>query len=214
MRFLAIGAVMMAGVLAAAGAAQDPPRADRPDVKVGDTWTIRNKDGRTGAAKAPTIITVTAVTPDNMTARAGSQTYLTITRDWNHLETRVGDRVAASSRPAWMLYQFPLQVGKKWDGRWETADETQVSRWNGKSHVEKIESITVPAGTFQTFKVRFEGTYNSKSKNTTDSWTGFRKETMWYAPAVRRAVKTEWEERSGSYYNKEVNELMSFKLVP
>lgn len=108
----------------------------------------------------------------------------------------------------------PLRGGKTWETEWETENPRQTTRWRGKTQVMGVETVTVPAGTFQAFKLQFEGSYNGSARVGTGSWTGSRKETVWYSPEAKRMVKSQWEERSKNYYNAEVNELKSLKLAP
>jgi hypothetical protein len=195
-------------------AAQPLARADSPALKVGDTWVVQSSDGRTGEKKPDLRLTVTEVTADNIIMESG-KTRRTFTRDWNIVEIKSGETVTFSAKPNWTFYQFPLEVGKKWESQWETTDSRQTIRWQGKSQVEAVESVTVPAGTFQAFKIRFEGTSNGQVQGY--GWTGFRKETVWYSPDAKRAVKSEWEYRATgtgwATYSVEVNELKSFKLA-
>ena len=193
--------------------AQALTRADRPEVKVGDSWVMQNSNPRTGEKRPEVTLTVKEVTADNIVLESGTGNRLTFNRDWNIIETKSGDTVTFSAKPNSTFYQFPLEVGKTWEAQWETTSTQQTTRWQGKTQVEGVETVTVPAGTFQAFKLRFEGFYNGYAKLGGGSWTGTRKETRWYSPDAKRVVKSEWEERSSSYYNVELNELKSLKLV-
>ena len=194
--------------------AQELTRAERPEVKVGDRWVTRSKDVATGELRQPFTTTVTEVTDNTIVVQVGGRTVSTLSREWNVIETKVDDKVTFTATPLWMFYQFPLEVGKKWSGRWETTSLTQATSWTADVVVEAIESVTVPAGTFQAFKVRFQGTYNGRAFATgRGSWTGRRQQTVWYAPAVKRAVKGEWQESSPGYTNREAYELQSFSLA-
>ena len=192
--------------------AQALTRADRPEVKVGDSWVQQSSNPRTGEKSPELTLTVREVTADNVVVETNTGQRRTYTRDWNIIETKSGDTVTFSAKPNSTLYQFPLEVGKKWEAQWETTSTRQTTRWQGKTQVEGVETVTVPAGTFQAFKIRFEGYYNGYQQIGGASWTGVRKETFWYSPDAKRTIKGESEERSGSYYNVEVYELKSLKL--
>ena len=176
---------------------------------------MRRKDVATGVEDPPETTTVTEVAADTIVVRVDERTERIFSREWNIIEQKVDEKVTFKATPQRKFLQFPLEVGKKWEGRWETTSLTQETRWTASAEVEAIESVTVPAGTFQAFKVKFQGTYNGRAFATgRGSWTGSRQETAWYAPAVKRVVKMQWQERSGNYNNRVINELQSFTLAP
>jgi hypothetical protein len=76
------------------------------------------------------------------------------------------------------------------------------------------EAVTVPAGTFQTFRIEYDGTYASRAGN--KAWTGTHKETMSYAPEAKRFVRREFDQAAtaNDFRDHLVIELMSFKPAP
>lgn len=213
------GFLLLVALGAAPGLAQSPARADRPEVKVGDTWVYRNTDVFTGE-KREISFSVTAVDPARIVTESGISTSgaWTFTRDWNPVERKAGDVVANSLKPYWPFLQFPLEVGKSW----ETAFENEVTvpsglrhaKWQWKARVVAAEAVTVPAGTFQTLKVEANGTFASREG--LRSWTGSHKDTVWYAPDVKRVVKRDFEQSApaNNFQEHHVVELLSFKLAP
>lgn len=91
-------------------------------------------------------------------------------------------------------YAFPLAVGKRWSIR-APARVPQTGETRGirvDAEVVGAERIRVPAGEFDTLKINrviYAGDANGFETETRIS------QTEWYAPALRRAVKTEM--RSG-----------------
>ncbi len=91
--------------------------------------------------------------------------------------------------PPYPAYAFPLEVGKSWSRRVSATNAAgaRVSvRVDGR--VLGVERITVPAGSFDTFKIRRQ-VYAG-------DWGGFLDETNireidWYAPELGRPVRTE-----------------------
>jgi hypothetical protein len=91
---------------------------------------------------------------------------------------------------AYPAYVFPLAPGKSWSVRVNAVDPASGRRNSVRVDGEVLgsERITVPAGTFDTIKVRryvYAG-----------DWDGFRHETNiteidWYAPVLGRPVRTE-----------------------
>jgi hypothetical protein len=63
--------------------------------------------------------------------------------------------------------------------------------------VESMETVTVPAGTFETFRV---ACFNMRD--------GARIMTFWYAPAVRQFVRGEFQAPAGL----EIREMIGYKL--
>ena len=132
-----------------------------------------------------------SVSPDNSAAGfARTEIY---TKEGNSLRRLLeshGQKVEYVFASAYPAYAFPLDPGKSWS--------TRVSATvPGKSGVRSVrvdgtvlgrERITVPAGEFDTVKVR-RLTYPGDPES-------FRTETQivefeWYAPALGRAVRTE-----------------------
>jgi len=187
-------------------------RADRPEVKVGDNWVFQGSDVRTGEKSPETTHTVSEIGPDKIivTTGAGTRTY---TRDWNLVEVKTGEAVTAAAKPYWPTFQFPLEVGKKWEQQYESMTRGGERTYTGQRtmQVMGVETVIVPAGKFETFKIRIEGYYNGSSNS--GRWNGTLNETLWYSPAAKRNVKRELEERSGSYYNHRIFELKSLTLA-
>lgn len=228
--------ILLAGVsLFPSALAQSLGRADRPELKIGDTWVYQQLDARTGEKRGAGTQVLEALSDDRIVVRSGSldrqgremSGTRIYTRDWNLTEVKAGDTVTFTAQPAWAYYQFPIEVGKTWDAKFVTTSLSRTrsgeraggernSRWQWKVRVEGVESVTVPAGTFDAFKLRYEGYFDvSESPRT---WNGSRSETLWYAPAVKRHVKFEFEERAswagGSSYDHVRVELVSFKPGP
>jgi hypothetical protein len=76
------------------------------------------------------------------------------------------------------------------------------------------QAVTVPAGTFQAFKIEYDGRYFAHQSD--QSWTGSHKETAWFAPSINRFVKRELEQRAPgrNFLDHHVIELLSFKPAP
>ena len=146
---------------------------------------------------------------------SGTRTY---TRDYNLLEIKTGETVTFTARPFWASLRFPLEVGQMWDGFFES--ETVVRprnrsiQWRWKANVVAAEAVIVAAGTFQAFKIEYDGRYFAHQSN--QSWTGSHKETAWFAPGINRFVKRELEQRAPgrNFLDHHMIELVSFKPAP
>lgn len=131
------------------------------------------------------------VTPDGPSAGMARTEIYTKTGNWLRypLESH-GQKVEYEFASAYPAYVFPLDAGKTWSVRVKAsvpgASRSRSVRVDGK--VLGAERIRVPAGEFDTIKIR-RFAYP-------DDADFFREETRiteveWYAPALSRAVRTE-----------------------
>jgi hypothetical protein len=201
--------------------AQAPQRAERPDVTVGETAVYRDLTVRTGEKRDTTFV-VTAVDPDKIVSEMSGSTSgtRTFTRDYNLVEIKTGELVTFLAKPSWTFLQFPLTVGRKWDVPFEVDTKAggrsvdRHAKWQWRARVVAVEPVTVPAGTFQAFKIEYDGTFATRQGN--QSWTGTHKETAWFAPENNRIVRRDYEQAAPSrnFLDHHVIELLSFKAAP
>ena len=200
--------------------AQTATRAERPEIKEGESWVYQVTEVITGDKRQPNTQTVKQVTNDRILVENSNGSIATFTREWNQIDNKQGDTVTFKADPAWIQYDFPLEVGKKWSPRFTAISRNgeQTTRWRWDAVVDGVEKVTVPAGTFEAFRIRIDGFYNGARG--TSSWTGRRTQMVWYAPAVKRTIKSEWEENtqggshSARYRNIERTELISYTPAP
>jgi hypothetical protein len=217
--FLLTAVLALASMCATPCAAQSLERAERPEIKVGDLWVFQNTDFRTGEKKDTSFL-VTAVDGDEIVVQTGESTSgaWTFTREWNPVEKKAGDVVTDVLKPDWPYLRFPLIPGKAWEAPFEneviSRFEKHVAEWQWKAQVEAVETVTVRAGTFQTFRIEYEGSFTTRSGR--ETWTGSHTETAWYAPATKAIVKREFTQSVPARNVKEHHaiELLSFKLTP
>jgi hypothetical protein len=196
--------------------AQTLPPAERPDPKVGDSAVFRNLDVRTGEKRDISMVVISVdadkIVNETSGSTSGTRTY---TRDYNLREIKTGEKITFIAKPFWASLRFPLEVGQTWDGSFESE---QVARprnrnvqWRWKANVVAAEEVTVAAGTFQAFKIEYDGRYFAHQGNR--SWTGSHKETAWFEPEINRFVKRELEVRAPgvNFLDQHVIELISFK---
>ena len=134
------------------------------------------------------VVSVTTSTPS-----AGLPRTEVYTTDGNWLRHPVNNHdrpVDYDFAPPYPAYPFPLDVGKSWSIRVNATSPVTGRRNSVRVDVDVIgaEHITVPAGAFDTIKI--------KRRVYAGDWESFRRETNitetdWYAPALGRAVRTE-----------------------
>lgn len=205
-RYLAFASLFLVSIVSSHAADTLPATIDRPDVKVGDSWTYNTIDNWKHVRTNTFTHTVTKVDNESITADAttnGSAITLKFTREWNPTERP--DRIY---KPNYPMLSFPLQVGKTWDASYEIAWKAGNRKiaTSMKGTVVGMEKITTPAGEFNTFKIVLDGTYTGSSVMNT--WSGHVSTTIWYSPDVKKTVKVDYDDG----YTKESTELVSFKL--
>jgi hypothetical protein len=110
-------------------------------------------------------------------------------RQWNLFSSRVPTGDGLDYEPAVKYYDFPLFPGKTWSGN---STERNIKTGQVREHrlsaeVGDYETITVPAGTFQTIKV----TIKNQAKDIVTGQVTSGTDVSWYAPAVKRSIKSE-----------------------
>jgi hypothetical protein len=185
---------------------------DKPDVHVGDRWSWQHINGLANEKDFTQIESIVEVSDNEIRTQlrvkgkygSGIATY---TREWNPV-----DVISAQYSPYLKEFAFPLAVGKKWDG---SADKMLFS--NGKhgkfflkGEVIAFEKVTVPAGTFDAYKINV---VLDASGTDEDVNIGHTIETYWYAPSVKRYVKYENTfERDKRVRSKDIHELLDYSL--
>jgi hypothetical protein len=186
--------------------------ADKPDVHVGDRWSWQHINGLANEKDFTQIESIVEVSDNEIRTQlrvkgkygSGIATY---TREWNPI-----DVVTAQYTPNLKEYAFPFETGKKWDS---SADKMLFS--NGKhgkfflkGEVVAFEKVTVPAGTFDAYKINV---VLDASGTDEDAQIGNTVETYWYAPSVKRYVKLENTfKRDRRVRSKDIYELLEYSL--
>ena len=187
-------------------------KADRPDVKTGDRWSWQHINGLANEKDFTQIEDIVEVSDIEIRTRIrvkGKQgnVIATYTREWNPL-----DVVSAQYSPNLKELAFPLEVGKKWNG---TADKMLFAngkhgKFSLKGEVVAFEKITVPAGTFDAYKINV---VLNASGTDEDANIGNTVESYWYAPSVKRYVRLENTfKRDGRVRSKDIYELLEYNV--
>jgi hypothetical protein len=105
-------------------------------------------------------------------------------------------------------FVFPLRVGAEW----KFASPPGAYYQRGTHRVAAYESIRVPAGTFECFRVEGESVFNQKNYSET------RRMTRWYCPTVKYMAKVQveldiWQGYGPGTRKVLVSELVDFKLA-
>src|SRR5215510_183159 len=168
--------------------------SDLEAVRVGDRWSYDIKDDLTGDLKNAITVVVVEVNDKEITTRVTyrgkdrTQT-MVFDLDWGRV-----DDGAWKLSPSGIGIRKPLRIGKEWrsDGNATNLHSGIPFRASGFAKVAAEEPITVPAGTFDTFRVDMTvRLINARDQTKSSTWTF----VVWYAPAVNRWVKRKTEGR-------------------
>lgn len=187
-----------------------------PVVRVGDSCThVKRVQGQD---LQPITQRVVQVNTQDFKAEASLSSGMiietwTFTLDGNpkQRENRLGKTTWEPYQP---LYKWPAKVGDEWRGGYSYPPR---GGGNGKidlvAKVESRETITVPAGTFETIKIVLKGEYVETTPNGIGS--GRREEVIWYGVTVPCLVKAtlkayRWD---GTPLPEEVRELTAYQLT-
>lgn len=186
----------------------------RPLPKVGDV-TVYAVNNRSDNKQSEETVTVTSVEGGLIKTR-----HLRPDRNPPELEgvttLELNPVVSGSSgskfEPAIEIHRFPMKVGDSWKTRYEGTGLTG-SRSRAELDVKVVaqEKIVTPAGEFDTFRIELGGWINGVN------WQGAIRlaQTVWYAPAIGRLVKSDYNDyRNSSLFTSVLTEMKSHKPAP
>jgi len=172
---------------------------ERPTIKTGDRWKYETRDGYTNLVTAETERIITTVSDTQIEATEnGSKA--TFSREMNAIETP-----EFKYEPTPSVLKFPFDIGAKWSGEGKVLVKGSGITARNQYDVKVVgqESITVRAGTFDTYKLVMDGYITT---NTSRAFT----RTYWYSPKARGFVKVVNDDRRNPW----VIEMLEMKLEP
>ncbi|MCM8598777.1 MAG: hypothetical protein NFW04_08985 [Candidatus Accumulibacter sp.] len=208
-----LGGFLLAAFAPLVVRAQLPAVAELPAPKVGEVWKYRITDVLTGVELSHFAEELVEIRGDRLVFRrpAGEAAARTV---------YFGRSLAACQRlregEAEMCdgqLTFPMRVGNKssYDNRpWRDGDGVN----SAECEVKAMDKVTVPAGTFDAFRVECEGAWQRMSE-LQKAWvnSGRIEESYWYAPSVNNVVKSTYVMyggKKGGIYRKTQTELTEF----
>jgi len=169
------------------------------DYKVGDSYTYRVVDLLTKVEGKTKVQTVTGVTDAEV-----------VYNDGNSVRDLLGNLIRGGRGQAFtgnQIYISEYSVGKKWTTQYSgTKPNGKDDEWIIDFKVVGKETITVPAGTFEAFRVEGRGWVRNISAT--------YKTTYWIAPdQVRRVIAEEVEvyKVGGKYIKTDREELVTYQ---
>ncbi|ANK80039.1 MAG: hypothetical protein TEF_12580 [Rhizobiales bacterium NRL2] len=176
----------------------EPPEGatlyQKQPLPVGTTMTLRRSEGGNVRTFTQTV-TGTDIFEGREVIRSENDDGTTSfydreTRTWTATLDRDGT-VKTYIDPHAGYYDWPLFVGKSWRPSYAFHDVAGGNSWSGIApslEVAAIETVTVPAGTFETLRIE-SGPGNN---------VGFEA-TYWYAPSIGLIVKSDWARTTNHY---------------
>ena len=191
---------LLCAVLVAAGCAaslpQTPPaglnaRVGSPEIRAGAEWHYSLHDGFTKLPRGTLEYRVAAVEGDTVTVRLrhdGQETTERYTRDWSWRERPMTNLQQFRYDPPYPALPFPLEAGKTWQTYVKATDPAtkRVNRVRIDGTVLGWERVKVPAGEFDTLKVRRQVYAGNPDHFVSEEQIV---EIDWYAPRVGLVVK-------------------------
>jgi hypothetical protein len=180
-------------------------------VRVGDQWNYDRRNEVTGVLQDTYTSVVAEISPTEIVTNliergAKASSIVAFDRSWNRVANgpwRYTPNDAHGIRPA-------LAVGQEWRAEFDEMNVTTNVKFKvtSLSKVLTQETITTPAGTFETFKIeRQTKTFNTAHPSTIMPEIQF---DLWYAPEinhwVRRIISTRMESRLSSKTSEELTE--------
>jgi len=160
---------------------QQGARAEKPEWKVGYEWTFAwTRPGRSGNYVSEIVREEIFEGIPSYVIRSEKNEDYYPKYVLGLIARKTGGQLIFKRSSPRANYSWPLEVGKEWTDTYlrENIQERSSQTFNYKMVVPKTENITVPAGTFETFKVEV---YIPR--------TGKLFAEYWYAPKAKRAVK-------------------------
>jgi len=153
-----IGVVLFIGLLVLWPRMLVAQPVERPSgaVQVGDAWVYDSKDGITGLPLSTYTSLVAELSPTEIVTNAifkgnNNRALVVFDHDWNRLVTNNQKFNPNDGHGV----HWPLAVGKEWRSSYTTSN-SQTGANTKVSSLAKVvaqETVTTPAGTFETFKI-------------------------------------------------------------
>ncbi len=136
--------------------------------------------------------------------QSGSKTVVRHQNNGNWVATFIGDKKIKSATPDDDQMRHPLWVGKKWMSAFVYDDYVADRQWSPIQNfwsVEARETITVEAGTFDTFRLKSDPGLHSSIIS-----------TVWFSPKLGIEIKRKWERLDDHYLGAQKGRVELVKL--
>jgi len=170
---LLVRAAIVAAALAAAPMLALAQSADKPTLAAGDTWSYRQV---TEGKETLWTRRVVSVAPDGVADMQIGDRAFKVDASLNIRDPKGPEYVREH-------YRFPMRVGAEWTSSNKALIQVVMDQ-HSRYKVVAFEPLTVPAGTFDCYRVESASTIAYKA-----SFNREIKETYWYCPTVGSFAK-------------------------
>lgn len=182
---------------------------EHPTLTVGDTWTYRTVDSWTDKELSQFKLLFTGKENERNVFSNTNKTTEKVTKLKTDLDLNVCRSTKGSTEILCSgVYKFPMFIDQKTTYEYSFKDGS----YQAKCTVEEAEKVTVPAGVFDTLRIECNGFWGNFTA--IPSASGRYKEIYWYAPSVKRYVKSYYQTSTliGYLYSKQTTELLEYKV--
>lgn len=197
----------------ASSPAAEAPNGPEPmeDAQTGDHWTYEARDDITGEVKSTITNTVTDTSGAEISIRSAvlgnsNSGYQVFDHSWDLMNNGVWRYTPHDGTGI----RLPLTAGKTWMFKGTDFNSTGGFSWkrSGTSKVTGEESVTVRAGTFDTFKIETSLQFQSAHDPTKKYQAVLQ---TWYAPVINHWVKRTYVSQfDGRVRDKNTTELVEY----
>ncbi len=171
--------------------AADENVANKPTHHVGDVYEVADK---VATVKCKRWEIKELNSNGNLIKTCGNYIlYLSVDNDYNPVKiTNKSGKVFTEFKPYFPALSFPLQVGKKWKGKYSGFTKDNGAKWNSNVNceVKTIEDLTIAAGTFKSFRI------DCIDKWSAGSFKGVGHSSRWYSSDLKKIIKVSHKEDS------------------
>lgn len=157
------------------------PVTQKPTIKVGDAWEFSAVSEPEGKRSSWTRTILEVASADSLKVRVEDDKVFDYDSALNFMPEGRADY-------ARVLVKYPLKVGDEWEMSRKFPNPNTVEL--GKAKVVAFETITVPAGSFQCYRVEAEAALVSRGTKEDRLWK------RWYCPDVKWIAKEVLETRT------------------
>jgi hypothetical protein len=173
------------------GAAVAQEQAEKPVPAVGEVREFADKVATVKCQRWE----ITELSSDGYLKLACGDFVMSLSVDNDYNPVRIANQAGSSYtefKPFFPELSFPLQVAKKWNGRYSGYTKDNGARWDGNVSCEVVsfEDVVVKAGSLKAFRIDCEDKWSAGAA------TGTGHSTRWYSPAVKSIVKVSHKEDS------------------
>ena len=165
-----------------------PTEAQAPTFSVGEEWDFEFTNALDPGQNSRYTQKVTSLANGQTSLALGGGRSGSVILDGSANIVRSG---SASYSPSDQKLSFPLSVGKTWSASYVYVSGAWRTQCDRDAKVVAVERVETEAGAFDAFKIEEKTLWQS---NDLYGGKGVSRETDWYAPAVGRIVKQEYQD--------------------